>query len=360
MLLFVGMYAGQAFVYSRYGLRSVTYSCRFSCDEVTEGDRLELIEEIENSGFLPLPYLRSEYAVSRWLDLADMHSTVTGRTRFVSSLFYLRGRSRITRRWKVQALQRGEYALPHVLLVSSDLLGTARSARPADPSDGILTVLPRPASGVTLPQTIRSTSFGEHPVRRGLITDPAMAYERRPYTGREPMHRIDWKTTARTGTLTVRREEPVQERRLCVCFTAQQGEYGLQRVSEEVSEHTIRVLAAVFEALTAAGEPFSVESNCLVHGERFRSPEGASPGRYHYLLQALAALDIVPPLTLREAVSVPPGARVLIVTPYISEDIRRLYARHPDAQIILTFPGDTGDLAVVPAYPTEEVNDETA
>ena len=133
MLLFVGMYAGQAFVYSRYGLRSVTYSCRFSCDEVTEGDRLELIEEIENSGFLPLPYLRSEYAVSRWLDLADMHSTVTGRTRFVSSLFYLRGRSRITRRWKVQALQRGEYALPHVLLVSSDLLGTARSARPADP-----------------------------------------------------------------------------------------------------------------------------------------------------------------------------------------------------------------------------------
>ena len=88
--LFVGMYAAQAMLYTRYGMRRLSYRCRFDRTEVEEGEELCLIEEIENSGFLPMPWVKSEYSVSRHLDFAGTHSVVTGDTRFVSSLFFLR------------------------------------------------------------------------------------------------------------------------------------------------------------------------------------------------------------------------------------------------------------------------------
>ena len=353
IVLFAGMYALQAACFGRRALAKVTYRCRFGTDEITEGESLELIEEIENTGLLPLPYIRSEYSVSRFLEFADTHSTITDRTRFVSSLFFLRGRSRITRRWHVTATRRGEYRVERVLLLSSDLLGTTRASRAAQELGGMLTVLPRCWEGEGLRQAARSVHLGEQIVPWGCITDPVTVRDRMPYTGREPMRRMDWKASARTGTLMVRTEEPVQERRICVVFTAQQGEYGKMRVPEETSEHTIRVTAALFRELTDAGEPFSVCSNCMVEGEAVQYPEGCSPGRYHQLLRMLAALDIHPEQTLRDAVQLPPGARLVIVTPFLSEDVRRIKAKHPDAQIILTSPEDPDGLRITEAYEQE-------
>lgn len=335
---------------TRYGMQHVRYRCYFEKEEVTEGEQLDLIEEIENTGWFPLPWLRSEYAVSKYLSFAGTHSVVTDRTRYVSSLFYLRAYSRIERRWHVRCLRRGEYTVESVRLVSSDLLGTVRMAIPAEALGGMLTVLPR-CYDAAIPLSPRSHAAGEFPVRHSLLTDPVTVNGSRLYTGTEPLRRMDWNTTARTGDLMVRTEEPVQERRLCICFTAQTGEYGRRYVSEEIAEHTIRVAAALFQELTERGEIFSVQSNCTVHGLLLQSAPDCSPGGYWMLLRALAALAIEPEVSLREAVAIPPDARLILLCPYLSEDVRRLKAYHPGAEIILTAPPETGEeTAFIPVY----------
>lgn len=340
-------------------MRQVRYRCYFEKEEVTEGDSLDLIEVIENTGWFPLPWLRSEYAVSKYLSFAGTHSVVTDRTRYVSSLFFLRAYSRIERRWHVQCLRRGEYSVESVRLVTSDLLGSVRSAIPAVDLGGVLTVLPRCYDKETIPLSPKNFSAGEFPMRYSLLTDPVTVNGSRSYTGTEPLRRMDWKTTARIGELTVRTEELVQESCLYVCFTAQMSEYGRRYVSEEIAEHTIRVAAALFRELTERGEIFSVQSNCTAHGMPIQSAPDCSPGNFLMLLRELAALSIEPEVSLREAVSLPPYARLVLLSPYLSEDIRRLKGMYPGADVILTAPPSAGeDMLFIPVYEEEEDNAE--
>lgn len=355
----MGLYAAQVLLCTRFGVKHVHYRCYFAQEEVTEGDTLDLIEEIENTGLFPLAWLRSEYAVPKYLAFAGTHSVITDRTRYVSSLFYLRPYSRIERRWHVECLRRGEYTVESVRLVTSDLLGTVRTAIPAEDLGGTLTVLPKCYDKGAFLLSAGSFAAGEFPVRHSLLTDPVTVNGSRLYSGREPLRRMDWKTTARTGKLMVRTEEPVQERRLCICFTAQTGEYGRRFVSEEVSEHTIRVAAALFRELTERGEIFSVQSNCTVHGEALQHLPDCSLGGYLALLRSLAALGTEPELSLRNVVTIPADARLVLLTPYLSEDIRRLKALYPGADVILTAPPETGEeMEFIPVY--EEVQDDAA
>lgn len=353
LVLFGVTYLIQAVLYEKYGMKSVSYRCHFDREEVTEGDCFLLIEEIENRGFLPLPWIRSEYAVSQNLDFAGAHSTVTGSTRFVSSLFFLRSRSRIRRQWHVRALLRGEYTIEKVLLVSSDLFGTARSSMSAEDAGGVLVVLPKCyETEMPLFHSFNRT-MGDEPVRYSFVNDPALLAETRIYTGYEPLRRIDWKTSARMGVLMVRNEEPVQNQKICICFTIQKSEFGRRYVSEDVSEHTVRVLAELFRQFTNQMLSFQVQSNCTVHGDFFSMMCDGSPAGYLRLLRNLSALDSEPDEMLRNCVNIPYGVRLILVAPYLSEDIRRLKAEHPDADVILTSPCDTGDMNFIPIY--EEV-----
>ncbi|MEE5993381.1 MAG: DUF58 domain-containing protein [Oscillospiraceae bacterium] len=354
LVLFVVTYLVQAVLYEKHGMKSISYRCHFDREEVTEGDSFLLIEEIENRGFLPLPWIRSEYAVSEHLDFAGTHSTVTGGTRFVSSLFFLRSRSRIERQWHVTALLRGEYTIEKVLLVSSDLFGTARSSQSAEDAGGVLVVLPK-CYETEIP-FLRSLSWtiGEEPILYSLVNDPAVMAEIRPYTGYEPFRRIDWKTSARLGFLFVRNEEPVRNERLCVCFTIQKSEFGRRYVHDDVSEHTVRVLAQLFHKLTKKTLSFRVQSNCLVHGEPFSVEVDGSPAGYLQLLRYLSALDNEPKEMLRNCVTIPAGARLILVAPYLSEDIRRLKMQYPDADVILTSPCETGEIDFIPIYEEAE------
>ena len=334
LLLLFALYALQLVVYTRFGLRHIRYRCYFDREEANEGDTLDLIEVIENNGLLPLPWLKSEYAVPKYLSFAGTHSVVTGETRFVSSLFYLRPYSRIERRWHIHCTRRGEFSVESVRLMTSDLLGTARISAPAEELGEPLTVLPACEEVETDVPTAR-IAFGEMIVPRSLLTDPITVSGIRPYTGHEAMRRMDWKTSARIGQLMVRTEEHVQERRICVCFTAQVEAFGRRFASEEAAERTIRMAAGLFRLLTERGETFSVQSNCTVHGERMATEPGCSPGYYHQLLRQLAALDILPEQMLSSAVEIPPDAHVIVLAPYESEDVRRICEQYPDSEVLL-------------------------
>ncbi|MBR3630913.1 MAG: DUF58 domain-containing protein [Oscillospiraceae bacterium] len=333
LLLFFALYAVQLILYTRFGLQHIHYRCYFDREEATEGDTLDLIEVIENNGLLPLPWLKSEYAVPKYLSFAGTHSVVTGETRFVSSLFYLRPYSRIERRWHILCTRRGEFSIGSVRLMTSDLLGTSRISTPADDLGEPLTVLPA-CEDVDFDLSSPQMQFGEQTAPRSLLTDPITVSGIRPYSGQEAMRRMDWKTSARTGQLMVRTEEHVQERRICICFTAQVEEFGRRFASEETAERTIRMAAGLFRLLTERGEQFSVQSNCTIHGERMATDPGCSPGYYHQLLRQLAALEILPEETLSNAVEIPPDAQVIVLAPYESEDVRRIRERYPTAEVI--------------------------
>ena len=60
VVLIAAAVALQGMVIRRFAFRHLTYTCRFSTQEATEGDEITLIEEVENRGLLPLPWLKAE------------------------------------------------------------------------------------------------------------------------------------------------------------------------------------------------------------------------------------------------------------------------------------------------------------
>ena len=89
LALLGGMALLQNWVYRRQAFTGLSYTCRFSQTEATEGDEIQLIEEISNNKFLPLPWFKAEITTSRFLEFAGSQSLVTEDTRFVPSFFIL-------------------------------------------------------------------------------------------------------------------------------------------------------------------------------------------------------------------------------------------------------------------------------
>ena len=110
-------------LYRKNAFKGLSYRCYLSRSQVFEGEEIELIEEIENRKWLPLPWFKSEITVSRWLEFAGAQSQLTDRQRFVPSFFMLKSYQRVSRRWKVRCLKRGEYSVEQIVLVTTDLLG---------------------------------------------------------------------------------------------------------------------------------------------------------------------------------------------------------------------------------------------
>ncbi|MFR7473115.1 MAG: hypothetical protein ACLUT1_09750, partial [Ruminococcus sp.] len=74
VLLLVAAMLLEGWLYSRYGLRHLQYRCYFQQKEVPEGSVLELVEELENQKFLPLPWLKAELTLPKWLEVSGAHT----------------------------------------------------------------------------------------------------------------------------------------------------------------------------------------------------------------------------------------------------------------------------------------------
>ena len=122
ILLVLLVLFGEIGLYRRNGLKGLSYRCRFSETECTEGDSLQFVETVSNEKGMPVPWLKAELTTSCWLDFPETNSSQTGENRFVTSFFSVRGHAKVSRVWNITCEKRGAYEMEHVVLVTSDLL----------------------------------------------------------------------------------------------------------------------------------------------------------------------------------------------------------------------------------------------
>lgn len=248
-LILTAVLVGQYFVYKCFGLRDLSYTLtiRRRSDgksgsdivEAFEGEELEFIEEIDNAKLLPLPWVRSEISCSRWLSFYgdSAASNDSAQKGLISGIFTLGGRRKCRRTWRVRCEKRGVFSVEDISLTVSDLFGLVRSARVIK-LDRRVRVLPVPAD-VEAGGMSSDVFIGDIPVRRFVLPDPFMISGAREYTGREPMNRIHWAQSARTGSLMVYNNEYTTERRVLILLNVQRSFHGER---QEISLPTLEAL----------------------------------------------------------------------------------------------------------------------
>lgn len=278
----------QYLVYKNIGLKKIDYKLTIDRTEAFEGEEIEIIEEIVNDKWLPLPWVRSEISCSRWLAFYGNSQNVAkdAQKGFVAGVFSLRGHRRLRRVWRVKCEKRGVFTIEDVTLSVSDLFGLAKPACMIKLKEQIC-VLPSPCD-MEQPQLSNEHFIGENTVRRFILPDPFLISGAREYTGREPMNRIHWAQSAHTGSLMVYNNEFSTERRVLIVFNLQRiVSDELQRLTTTVMETQIKAAAFVLDLCYRSHMSCAFAAN-----DRDLTLKDASQGYEHTLdiLRVLARL----------------------------------------------------------------------
>jgi uncharacterized protein (DUF58 family) len=161
------------------------------------GEKTEVTVEVENGGALTAPWLIIEDSLPREaMTQVPLHIRVEGHRFELTSL--KRGESAVLN-YTVTFLMRGYYQLGPLQLETGDVFGLHRRFRVAGEPHFAL-VLPRviPLQGYNLASR---RPLGEIRVVHRLFEDPTRLAGVRRYQHGDPLNRIHWRATARTGEI---------------------------------------------------------------------------------------------------------------------------------------------------------------
>ena len=325
-LMAVMLYA-QGKLFEKKSFEHFEYRCNFSRPEAFEGDEVELVEQVFNRKWLPLPWFKTEITTSKWLDFAGSQSVVTYNSRFVPSFFLMKSFQKVTRRWKVKCLKRGIFDIDRVLLVSTDLLGQKTMTQNAAVKAQI----------AVLPQTIDlDSSFvsarylqGDHPVKNQLIPDPFYVSGVREYRAGDPMKNIHWNATAKLSRIMIRNMEYTTRQNITVVLNLQSRPFEQgEAIDADRMEHCIRVAATLLERTLEESTPVSLAINSNIDNiDKETTETNQNFGREHVLslMRLMAALpqgstqDFL--IYLREKGESFSTTDIQIVTAYLNEEM---------------------------------------
>lgn len=232
--------------------------------------------------------------------------------------------ARVTHR--VRYLKRGVYTVSGFDVTAMDPLGVFAFTR-RNPCDGEIVVYPLPQEMRPLPLS-GSERYGFQEFTalalRGSSTDPDGV---RQYAPGDPLRRIHWRQTARTGKLNVIEFEETQTVNLAIVLDAQQGtEYG--KDTETTLEYAVRLAASIAHQATQKGigirlvtAPSLMEEANSSAGAALRAASVSGRGQDHLFLifDALARVEAKGSESIgavvREAVgAIQPGTTLVILT----------------------------------------------
>lgn len=161
------------------------------------GDTAEVAIDVYNGGSFSVPWLLLEESLGRAGIVAVPRRIEVEGERI--KLIRLKAGQSETIHYRVKFLMRGYYQLGPLLLETGDVFGLHRRFRVATEPQFVL-VMPKvlPLQGYNLASR---RPIGEIRVAHRLFEDPTRIAGIRPYQRGDPLNRIHWRATARTGAL---------------------------------------------------------------------------------------------------------------------------------------------------------------
>jgi uncharacterized protein (DUF58 family) len=179
-----------------------TRECEVTTAEV--GDLVPVRVVVRNEGKLPVPWVLLEDLLTRQaLTQRPPRLKVKGRRFHIAML---RPGKEIVLRYKLECRQRGYYQVGPLVLESGDVFGLHRRFR-VETEPHFFMVYPKIVALEGYELASRRP-IGEIMLTHRLYEDPTRIAGVRPYEAGDPLNRIHWRATARTGTLHSKIYEP--------------------------------------------------------------------------------------------------------------------------------------------------------
>jgi uncharacterized protein (DUF58 family) len=248
-IIIVGLVAAvlvMEFVVSPRSSDHLLYKYSFDTQLAEPGEKIVYTEKLMNNWFLPVIYAALAVSLPEGAVIAGTNSN-SGAYR----LSLLPHRSK--RRTLIFTLpKRGVYTGARYFVETGDFLGFRSRVVSCKIPDKI-TVMPKKCEDEQVIQTLGGY-MGDISVRRYIIEDPVLTMGFRDYTGHEPMKKISWTQSARTGRLVVKNNDFTVDVNIAVILNMESG-------TSEEKEKSLEIVRTVCEKLEEKRIPYQFISN---------------------------------------------------------------------------------------------------
>lgn len=279
----------QAWMYQKLSLRKLSYERSFSKHKVFAGERLEMVESIQNDKLLPLPWVRLESMLPTALHFksqSNLDIQAGELSQNHKSLFALKAYSRIVRTHEITCMKRGVYLVNTATMTAGDLFGVAETYRRIQ-LDLELIVYPQLMPIDSIPFSNKSW-IGDITVKRWILDDPFWKTGVRPYAAGDSLRSVHWKATARTNQLQVHQNGFTADRRLQLLVNVETSEGMWNKVTHpEAVERALSYAASIANVTVTQGVPTGFSCNAWIRDQLKGAPVHLSPAAGQHQLDKM-------------------------------------------------------------------------
>jgi len=316
-----------------------------STDILQQGEDIEVAVTVRNKRGWPIP----------WIFVQDYHPADFTRYGDHARLAVLMPGKSLTVNYKLNCPRRGYHRIGPVLMESGDLFGLQRRFKTGRQQDYV-TVLPTIAYIDTYNIAAKRPQ-GPVKVANRIYEDPTRISGVREYVPGDPLNRIHWKASARTGQLYTKTVEPASVIGGTLILDAHENSYKPENKEMRI-ELAVTVTASIAYLLQMSGEQVGMLTNGLDAAELARYDveirQSLSRTEADASVVGEGESDRLSPLQV-------PTMRSPIQARRIAENLARVVAGHglDIEQLVLSqYPRLPRDAALLPVVP--QVTDQFA
>lgn len=237
------------------------------CNRLTAniGERIAVVINIQNRGVLPIAWLLLEDVLPRTALLFDPPDLGVEGRRMQLTMVGSRGRSTIL--YQLRCNRRGYYQIGPLVLETGDLFGLHRRYRVAtDPHFLLVYPLVSPLAGYDIASR---RPIGEIRIQHRLYEDPTRIAGVRRYEAGDPLNRVHWRATARTGQLHSKVYESSTIAGATIMLDFHQAAHN-PKDEPYRSDLAVTAAASLANAVYEMGQQIGLISNCRDAADRIR------------------------------------------------------------------------------------------
>lgn len=276
-------------LFARHWRRGLSFTVAFSQEAAFEGGRAQVVETVENAKALPLPVVRATFEIDRSLVFEGQENVSISDRCYKQDVFSLLFYQRVERTLNVTCTHRGFFRVERADVIVSAPLFNREYAQDFRQHTS-LCVYPRAADPSRLEIPFRHLT-GALRVRRFVLEDPFTFRGIREYAPGDAMNAVNWKASARTGSLMVNQRDTTASQSAFILLNVEDD---TMWYDEEAHEEAIRIAAGLSMRLVDEGVRVGLCTNGrdLESGEALRVPAGTGNRQRTLLLTALAHIDL--------------------------------------------------------------------
>lgn len=261
----------------------------FETETANEGDRGHICEVIENEKFLPLPVVNVKFDLDKSIYYKEKKNTIVSDKQYRSDTLSIASNTKLIRRFEVQYTHRGVYSINNLDLHTVDPVDSyVRSV--SYECDSTIYVYPAYSRYKDLLAPF-SRIMGEALKNKFIFEDPFEFKGIRNYTSSDPMKKINWSASAKTGELMVNNYYDTTSRHVTI-FLDVVNDSVWKRYDQ--LEECIRITRNLMEDFAHNQVPVNIVTNAkdCFEGKNIIMESGIGAGVVNANLKYLTIIDL--------------------------------------------------------------------